>query len=196
MLVDLYSTLGIVAGIIGFIGFLPYALDTLNRKITPNKATWLIWAVLGIIIASSYYASGVRDTIWTPIAYAIGIVIVALLSLKYGEEGWTTLDKACLIGAAAGLVLWWYTSEPALAYGITTLVDAIGAIPTIEKAYARPESERNIAWLFFLLANSFNLLAIRQWDLTVALYPVYVFILSSAMSTLVFFPRKNRNKKQ
>jgi Na+/H+ antiporter NhaC len=191
---DIYSSIGMLAGVIEFIGFLPYILDTLNRRITPNKATWIIWAVLGIIIAASYYASGARDTAWMPIASAIGILIVALLSLKYGEEGWTLLDKTCLIGAGTGLALWWYTSDPELAYGITTIVDAIGALPTIKKAYDRPESERNIAWLLFFVACTLNLLAIRQWTPIVAFYPVYVFFLNSTMSTLVFLRRTGSNK--
>lgn len=189
-----YSMIGIIAGVIEFIGFLPYILDTLNRKVTPNKATWIIWTFLGVIIAASYYASGARDTIWMPIASAIGIIIVALLSLKYGEEGWTPLDKTCLIGAGAGLALWWYTNEPTLAYGMTTIVDAIGALPTIKKAYDRPESERNFAWPLFFIASVLNLIAIRQWTFTIALYPVYVFVLNSSMSALVFLPRNGRNK--
>jgi hypothetical protein len=187
---DMNSVLGIAAGIIGFLGFVPYILDTLKRKTTPDKATWIIWAILGIIIAGSYLASGAKESAWTPIAYAVGIVIVAVLSLKYGEDGWTVLDKACLIGAGLGLVLWWYTNDPVLAYVLTTIVDAIGSLPTIMKAYARPESERNLAWPIFLIANTLNLLAIMEWTLVIALYPVYVFILSSSMTALVFFPRK------
>jgi uncharacterized protein with PQ loop repeat len=196
MMADIYSSIGMIAGIIEFLGFLPYILNTISRKVTPNKATWIIWSVVGIIIAASYYASGARDTVWMPIASAIGIVLVALLSLKYGEEGWSALDKTCLIGAGAGLALWWYTNEPALAYGMTTMVDAIGALPTIKKAYDRPDSERNLAWPMFFIASTLNLIAIREWTFVIALYPAYVFVLNSSMSALVFIPgRAGKTKK-
>jgi hypothetical protein len=182
--------LGLLAGIIGFLAFVPYILDTLSRKTKPNKATWIIWAVLGVIIAASYWSAGARDTAWTPIGYAIGILAVAALSLKYGEEGWTALDKACLLGAGIGLAAWAITSEPVFAYFLTTSIDAIGGIPTIKKAYHRPETESKAAWGMFLIANSLNLLAINEWSLMIALYPVYVFILSLTMNALILRPRK------
>ncbi len=183
------STAGIAAGVIGFIAFVPYIIGTLNHTTRPNKATWIIWTVLGIIIAASYYASGARDSAWTPIAYAIGITIVAILSVKYGEEGWTALDKWCLVGAGAGLALWAITKEPVTAYYLTTIVDATGAVPTIKKAWERPESEINLAWPMFLVANTLNLFAISEWSAAMALYPVYVFILAGTMTVLVYGPR-------
>lgn len=184
------SLLGMIAGIIGFLAFVPYVLDTLSRRTKPNKATWIIWAVLGIIIAASYWSAGARDTAWTPIGYAIGIVAVAALSLKYGEDGWTALDKACLLGAGAGLALWAVTSEPVFALYLTTAIDAIGGIPTIKKTYHRPETESRAAWALFLVANTLNLMAISEWTLTIALYPLYVFILSLTMNALIMRPRK------
>jgi hypothetical protein len=186
------STLGIAAAIIGFSANIPYIIGILNRKTKPNKATWMIWAVLSVIIAASYYASGARDTAWTPIAYAIGATMVAILSVKYGEEGWTALDKGCLAGAALGLALWAITKEPVFAYYLTTTVDAIGAIPTIKKAWERPESEANLAWPIFSVANTLNLLAITQWTLTIALYPVYVFVMEIAMTLLVYWPGRRK----
>jgi hypothetical protein len=182
------GTLGIIAGIIGFLAFVPYILDTLSHKTKPNKATWIIWAVLGLIIAASYWSAGARDTAWTPIGYAIGILAVAALSLKYGEEGWTALDKACLIGAGVGLAVWAITSEPVFAFFLTTAIDAIGGIPTILKAYKKPETESRAAWAMFLIANSLNLLAISEWSLVIALYPVYVFVLSLTMNILILRP--------
>jgi len=180
------QSIGLLAGIIGFLAFVPYILDTLNRKTKPNKATWIIWAVLGIIIAASYWSAGARDTAWTPIGYAIGILAVTALSFKYGEGGWTKLDKACLLGAGAGLVVWAITSEPIFALYLTTIIDAIGGIPTIRKTYLRPETESRAAWAMFLVANSLNLLAINEWTLTIAMYPVYVLILSLTMNILMW----------
>lgn len=192
------SLLGLLAGIIGFLAFVPYILDTLNHKTKPNKATWLIWAVLGIVIAASYFSAGARETAWTPAAYALGILVVAALSFRYGEEGWTVLDKACLAGAGMGLALWWITSEPVFAYFLSTGVDAIGAAPTIVKAYRKPQSESRAAWAMFLIANTLNLAAIGEWTLTISLYPVYVFVLSLTMIALIMRPSghhgRGRNK--
>ncbi len=180
------GSIGIIAGIIGFLAFVPYILDTLSRRTKPNKATWIIWAILGIIIAASYYSAGARDTVWLPAGYAVGILVIAALSLKYGDEGWSFLDKACLLGAGAGLCLWAATGEPATAYYLTTIVDAIGAVPTIAKAYKRPETESRPAWAMFLVADVLNLMAIGEWTLLIALYPVYVTVLGLTMNILLW----------
>jgi hypothetical protein len=185
------TQIGILAGVIGSLAYVPYIIAMIKRKTTPNKATWIIWSVLGIIIAASYYSAGARETAFVPFGNAIGIVVVTLLALRYGEDGWTSLDKGCIIGAGAGLILWAATSEPLMALYLTTMVDAIGGIPTIEKAWKRPESEDKLTWVMFVIANSVNILAIREWTLAIAMYPVYVLILSGVMVVLLFYPRED-----
>jgi hypothetical protein len=187
------NLIGIIAGIVSFLAIVPYILDTLNRKAKPNKATWIIWAVVGIIIAASYWQAAAHESAWVIIANAVGVTIVMLLALKYGVEGWTSLDKACLLGAGCGLLLWWATSEPALALYLTTIVDIIGSLPTIKKAYERPETESRASWLVFLTANTLNLFAITEWTLATAMYPIYVFTLSAIMSALL--ARKRSGKR-
>ena len=186
---------GLLAGLIGFLAFIPYIVSILGKKTTPNKATWIIWAVLGVIIAASYYAAGARDTAWTPIAYAIGMILVAALSLRYGEDGWTALDKCCLAGAGMGLILWAATSNPLFALYLTIIIDAIGGVPTLKKAYERPQSEDRLTWAMFFLANLVNLFAIGSWSLQVLSYPVYVLILSFSMNCILFFRSGQSPKK-
>lgn len=176
---------GLLAGCIGFLAFVPYTISTLKRKTRPNKATWIIWAVLGLIIAASYYVSGARDTAWTPIAYAIGMIIVASLSLRYGEDGWTQLDKFCIGGAALGLALWGITDNAMIALYLTIIIDAMGGIPTLKKAYERPESEDMLTWAMFFIANVVNMFAINSWSVQILSYPVYVLILSFSMNVIL-----------
>ncbi len=185
------ASVGMIAGTVGILGFVPYAVGIINRTTKPNKATWIVWAVLGAVIAASYYAAGATESAWVPVAYAFGIFIIAILSLKYGEEKWTPLDKGCLAGAALGLALWALTGEAATALYIATLVDAAGSVPTIRKTYEDPGSESRAAWALFLLAAVINLFAIREWTLSSASYPVYLVILDLVMIALVL--RKPRN---
>jgi hypothetical protein len=184
------TQIGIISGIIGFLAFLPYIVSTFQGKTRPNKATWIIWSILGVIIAASYYAAGARETAMLPFAYALGMILTTAICLRYREEGWTALDKGCLAGAGAGLILWALTKDAAMALYLLTIVDAIGSIPTIEKAWKRPETEDKAAWAMFLIANALNILAINSWTFSVAMYPIYVIILSGTMCALLFFPRK------
>lgn len=182
-------TLGLAAGVITLAAFIPYILDTLSGKAKPNRASWIVWAVLGVIITASYYSIGARETMWLPIATMLGQIAVALLSLKYGSGGWTKLERACLAGGALGLVLWAIFNSPITALVLTVLIDVAGSMPTLRKAYFRPESESLLTWVMLLAANVFNVAALPEWTLGLALYPVYLLVLSAVIITLMFWPR-------
>ncbi|MFH0737782.1 MAG: hypothetical protein V1827_03130 [Candidatus Micrarchaeota archaeon] len=182
--------IGLLAGVIGFLAFVPYIYDIVKGKTRPSKAGWIIWAVLGIVIAASYYSAGAHESAFVPAAYALGILAVAGLSLKYGKEGWTRLDLVCLAGAGLGIALWAATGDPASALFLTTAVDMIGAVPTIVKTYHEPKSESLVAWILFAMADIANFFAIKEWSLASASYPVYVFILALVMNALILRPRK------
>ena len=182
--------IGLLAGMIGFLGFVPYIIGTLNGSTRPDKATWIIWAAMGFIIAASYFSAGARESAWLPIAYAFGILAVAALSLKYGKKGWTRLDLVCMVGAGIGLLAWWLTNEPLFALYLTILVDALGFIPTLEKAYHEPGSEDRLAWTIFLIADLLNIFAISEWTIPMISYPVYVFAFTLVLSIIIWLPRK------
>ena len=186
-------SVGVLAGIIGLLAFVPDILEMIYRDVKPNRATWMVWAVLSVVLAASYYSTGATESAWVPIVYAFGITVVAIFSLKYGERGWSALDTFCLLGAGVGLALWWITNDPFLALYIAIVVDAIGAIPTLNKTYARPRTESRTAWLMFLAAAGLNLFAIGEWTLSEASYPVYLFLLSVVMVALLL--RKPKEEK-
>ncbi len=48
----------------------------------------------------------------------------------------------------------------------------------------------------FLAANTLNLFAIQEWSVAIASYPVYVFILSLAMSALLARQGKDKRVKR
>jgi hypothetical protein len=184
-----YSTIGLIAGIISFLGFFPYISDAIKGRIKPNKATWLILAAVNILIAASYKSAGATDTFWVALANAVGMVLIAGISLGYGQKDWTGLDKACLLGAGLGLGAWILTGNPVYAYVIATLGDGSGMLPTVVKAYKDPDSERSLTWPVWVWAYALALLAISGWTIVIALYPAYLFSVCLIMSALTYIPR-------
>src|SRR3989338_7300463 len=108
-----YNIIGLVAGFLSFSAYVLYIITTLRGKTKPNKATWWILTLIGVMIASSYYAEGARDTMWIALSYVAGPLVIAFLSLRYGEGTWERLDKICLAVAIASVVIW-YLSNSAL----------------------------------------------------------------------------------
>jgi hypothetical protein len=170
-----------IAGIITLGGFIPYWQTICSGKTRPNRATWLIWTIVGTIIAYNYREGGADATMWVPISYVIGPLLTSILSIKFGEGGWTTLDRICLIGVAIGLILWWLYQLPFLTLGINIGIDFLGAIPTIHKSFREPYSENLFAWWLFWLGNVLNVLAIDRWELQIIIHPIYMLLVTTAI---------------
>jgi len=191
---DFHKLIGEVAGVIALAAFVPYIWSILKHRTRPNRASWVIWAVLGVLLLASYHSSGATTTIWIPVTYAIMPTVVFILSLKYGVGGYNYLDAVCLTGAALGLLLWKITNTPEVALYLNIFVDALGFLPTFKKAYLQPASESRPAWVIGASATTINLLAINSWQWSIALYPIYLAVFNSAVAVMLLGLNRERLK--
>ncbi|MEK7478584.1 MAG: hypothetical protein AAB626_01510 [Patescibacteria group bacterium] len=191
---DITAIAGKVAGIISLVAIVPYVLAILRGETKPNRATWWIWLVVGLMCVASYHSSGANHTIWVPVSYVIGPFTVAILSIKYGEGGWTPFDRWCLLGAGMSIVLWWVFNSPLIALLINLFIDLMGSLPTIRKAYHKPESEDRTTWILFCAGNTANLFAVERWTFAIAVYPIYM-LAGSGLITIFLFVRRNQKAK-
>ncbi len=177
---------GLIAGILSIIAYVPYIFSILKDSTKPNRASWWVWLAMNVIILASYRSAGADTTIFVLVSYSVGTIVVALLSLKYGEGGWTSFDRNCLIVSAIGLVLWSVFSSPLPALLINIAVDLIGGLPTIRKAYYKPETENKAAWALFFAGSIFNIIAIDKFEFAIVIYPVAMFLVIGTVFFLVF----------
>lgn len=189
---DIRSTIGIISGIIAFSSYFFYIPSIIKRKTKPNRASWWIWGLLGTSIAISYYISGARATIWVPLSEATGPLLVALLSIKYGEGGWTCFDRRCIVGAAGVSFFWWVTSSSVIALASYLLIDIMAVLPTIRKSLHRPENENKIAWGLTFTGQFLNIFAVEKLIFSILIYPIYMIITNSVIFSLQF--RKKGDK--
>jgi hypothetical protein len=195
------ATLGLIAGLLSILCFVPYIISILQGKTKPNRATWWIWVVLSTVISISYYQSGATNTIWLPVFGGIGQLIIALLSLKYGVGGWTSFDRFCLIGVGISLVLWRQFDSPLIALLCNLFIDCLGALPTLKKSYYEPETENLTTWSLYLTGSTVNLFAIERFSFALLVFPIYIFSINAAIVILLlrskfsFQLRFSRDKK-
>ena len=185
---------GLLAGLLSLAAFVPYIIAIVKGATKPNRATWWIWTTNGLILLASYYASGAESTVWVAVGYFVGSLLTAVLALRYGEGGWSSFDRSCLLGAGSGLLFWWMFNSSIVALVTTLSVDFAGALPTIRKAYRAPETEDRVAWGLFIFGNTVNLLAVEAWSFGIAVYPVYMFLASGTIAALVLRPRPWANQ--
>ena len=189
---ELQPLVGRVAGLISLLAFLPYILAIVQGTARPNYATWLIWTVVGGLLFASYDAGVGGAARWVPLSDALGPAIIAVLSLRYREGAWTRFDLGCLTLAGLSVIGWVWTGSAMVALGINLCIDLLGALPTLRSVYRNPASESALTWRLFFLGNALNLVAIEDWSLSSASYPVYVVLISGLVNVLLSVPARGQ----
>lgn len=190
---DYKSFLGMLGGVVALCAFVPYIWAIIRKTTTPNRATWLIWMIVGFLIAGSYYANGARETLWVALSYALGPLVVFVFSLFYGVGGTSFFDRMCLLVAGISLLVWIVFDNPFIALFLNIAIDFAGSLPTFRKVWHEPLSEDRVAWFMFWSAAILNFFAVTRWTWGIALYPMYTLIGSTTMiAFLLFLPRMRR----
>ena len=176
--VEMQLIFGIASGVLSVFAFLPYILDTIARRTEPQRASWLIWAVLGSIAFMSQVFEGATSSLWFAGVQVASTIIILVLSIWVGTGKFLgKSDYMILVAASIGLLLWYFTDNAAYALAITISISLLGGMATIVKAYRDPESETLITWIVSLVASVCAILSVGVVDPTLLAYPVYLFTL-------------------
>ncbi len=178
---NLLTIFGVVSGVLSAICYVPYIRDIFKGSTKPERATWFIWSVLTVILLFAQLAKGATNSIWLTVVQALGVTVIFILSLWFGEGGLQRKDIVALGVATIGLVAWFITKDAAVALWLTIFIDFSGAILTIIKAYQEPETETQSTWIISSIAGLFGTLAVGSFSLGLLAFPVYVFLVNLAV---------------
>ena len=186
---------GYLSGIAILLSFFPYVRDIFLDKTKPERASWLIWTVLGLISFFSQWAKGATWSLTMTGAQAVGDAFVFFLALRYGLGGLEKRDVAGMIGAAIGLGLWGLTGEVAVALFIVIFIDAIGAALTVSKTYEHPSTETVSSWALTFVAGLLACVAVGRLDFVLLAFPFYICLASASvlLSIWLGFRHKQSN---
>ncbi|HSX06904.1 MAG TPA: hypothetical protein VLG92_04230 [Candidatus Saccharimonadia bacterium] len=159
----------------------PYALDTLKGVTKPERMTWFIFSLLGIVAFISQMGLGASWSLLFSGLDTAGSCLMLLLSLKYGVGGYARRDIAALMIAIVGITAAFMFKQPLLSLAGVILADASGTALTVRKAFLDPGSETTITWLAVGTAAVFGMLAVGSWSVSLLLYPAYLVIANYAV---------------
>jgi hypothetical protein len=77
--------LGLLSGALSTAAFMPYIRDTYLGRTQPERASWLIWSVLGTIAFLGQVSEGASSSLWLGGAQILGTIAVFLMSLSLGR---------------------------------------------------------------------------------------------------------------
>ncbi len=89
---SLQSSAGVAAGVISLLAYFPYARDIVRGVARPDRATWLIWSVVGGLLFASYAAAAGGAALWVPLSDALGPALIVVLTIRSGEGGLSRFD--------------------------------------------------------------------------------------------------------
>jgi len=176
------AAMGILSGVLSTFAYVPYVIDTLAGRTQPQRASWLIWSVLGSIAFFSQVYEGASSSLWFAGVQVTGTIAVFVLSIRLGTGGFLDRrDCMVLLCALAGLMLWYFTETAIYALGITISISLLGGSVTVLKAYRDPSSETLSTWMMSFIAASCAIVSVGTLDWILLAYPLYLFTLNGAI---------------
>jgi hypothetical protein len=148
----------------------------------PQRASWLIWSVLGVLAFFLQLHEGAGPSLWFSGVQISGTLTVFLLSIRVGTGTYLNkIDYIVLLLSALGLVVWFFTQSAVYALAITIGIGLLGGSVTVLKAYRAPQSETMSMWLISFVASAFAVLSVGGWNWVLLAYPLYLFTLYGAI---------------
>ena len=186
----MFQVFGYVAALLSILMIVPYVRDILRNDTQPERASWFIWTTLGFIAFFSQFAKGATDSLWLTGGQTLAVLVVFVLSIKYGVGGLSKRDIRALLAAGVGLILWYFTNEAAYALIIVIFIDGIGSFLTMIKSYHDPESETLSTWIISGTSGVFGTLAVGSLNPILLAYPVYIIIANYTIVTVLLLGKR------
>src|SRR3989338_5553349 len=177
----------LLSGLLIFLGNIPFIFSILRKETVPNRASWWIWATVNLLVLSSYVSMGQTAAIGIGIGGLIGQIVIAVLSIRFGSGGVSTLDRTCIAGATFSALLWWWTSSALTAHVLGVFMDFLGWLPTFQKTCVHPRSENLSAWILWTAGAGLSLFAIDAWTVSSALFILYIFVSDMIVLSLLAY---------
>lgn len=185
-----FAVFGLLSGLLSIYAYLPYIADTATGRTQPQRASWLIWSVLGAIAFFSQVYEGAGTSLWFAGVQVAGTIIVFALSIWVGIGKFLKSTDYTILGfAALGLVLWYLTDNAGYALAITISISLLGGSATVWKAYKDPQSETLSTWALSFLASICAVMSVGTVDWVLLAYPFYLLILYSAILVAMLIGR-------
>ena len=180
----------LISAILILIAAPPYIIDTVKGKTQPERVTWFIFSVLGIIAFVSQLSLGASWSLVFSGLDTFASMVVFGLSLKYGVGGHTKLDIGALLVASLGVAIAVIAKEPVISILGVILADVSGVVLTLKKVYLHPESETTVTWLLVGTASLFGVLSVGGLSFGLLLYPAYLMVVNYAVPGAQFLGRR------
>lgn len=182
--------MAVLAILIGFAAYAGYFRDIFRGTTKPHPFSWFVWGLLTVIVFFAQVTEGAGAGAWVTAVTALVCFVISSFGLREGLKNITAIDWICFISAIAAVILWQLTDNPLSAVIIVTLADMLAFVPTVRKAYGKPDEETAITFGLNGLKFIVALAALQTLSLTTVLYPASWVIANLAFVLMLLIRRR------
>ncbi len=190
-----------LAMLLSLVGVAGYIRDTLRGSTAPNRVTWGLWALEGVLAFAVEVTQHVGLAAGMTLMLGLGPVLVVLASFRGHHGVWrlSTFDIVCGILSLAGIAFWALVHEPTVALISFVVADQVAALPTVRKSWLAPQTETWWAFAMGSLNTGITLLTLHQFTTDGALFPGVIMVTDAILVLLIVTrvgPRLRANRPQ
>ena len=174
---------GLLAGLTGLAGYIPYLRDAWRRASDPDPAAWLIWTVEYSVLLAVQAA---QHPPWAALCLAAlqlagTAAVLGVLAVRggwhFGPARWVLLGGTMTVMAA-----WPFAHAPGLAMCLVLGVEGTAMVLVMVSAYRHPRSETPLTWQAFILAGLLDLPALGgHAPRLLYAYPAFFVVMGSGV---------------
>lgn len=183
--------------VLTFIAFVPYIRSIVAGITKPHVFSWVIWGTTTIIVFFAQVEAKGGVGAWPiGVSGAVTLLIAFLAFVKRSDIEITPTDWLFFALALVSLPFWYATADPLWAVIVLTVVDLLGFGPTLRKAYAFPHDENIPFFMLFMTRNLFVFIALEQYSIATALFPLSVAGACLLLVVMVLYRRNTVGSNQ
>jgi hypothetical protein len=164
-----------------------YIRDTLRGGTSPNRVSWSLWGVEGVLGFGVEVQQHVG--LASLMTLMLGLVPCAIVfaSFRNPNAVWKigAFDLVCGAIALAGLVFWAFAKEPTVALVSFVCADQVAGLPTLRKSWLAPSTESSRVFVMGCINCVITVLTLKVITTAGVLFPGCVAISDFLLSTII-----------
>lgn len=176
-----------LALLLAAIGGYGYVRDTLRGVTSPNRVTWSLWGLEGVLAFGVEIQQHVGIASLTTLMLGLVPCVVVLASFRNPHSVWKigVFDIICGVISLAGLALWAFVHEPTVALITFVGADQVAALPTLRKSWLAPSTESPRVFIMGCLNCGITIMTLKIFTTAGALFPGCVVVTDLVMAVLI-----------
>lgn len=184
----MFEFLVFIAAFASLLAAAVYIHSMFQGQTKPNRVTWFMWSIAPFIATGASISSG---TGWAVVPVFISgfspfLILTASFFNKKAYWKLASFDYLCGVLSGVAIVLWYLTKDPNVAIAFAMASDGLAAMPTLSKAWRKPETESAWPFIVGIFSPMTSFIVANSWRFSDIAFPAYLVIINALLVLSVF----------